>query len=151
MSQTTSTQSIVTDLDAKATQEDAINVQKWEPGLKPSRMNGYSLLDARRDTRAMLPRRQLGTQKLKLAAWHKPYGEALLATEPQALAKLLAAAEKAFFGRILELGNERASDEREDISRAIDVVLDLKAKARANSKTSTALPAWARAIQQDQG
>jgi hypothetical protein len=41
------------------------------------------------------------------------------------LAKLLAASEIAFFERILELGGENASDERNDISRAIDVVLDL--------------------------
>ena len=34
----------------------------------------------------------------------------------------------AFFERILELVYENASDERKDISRAIDVVLDLKAK-----------------------
>jgi hypothetical protein len=48
--------------------------------------------------------------------------------------KLLATAEKAFFERILELGDLSASDEREDISRVIDVVLALKAKALANSK-----------------
>jgi hypothetical protein len=98
-------------------------------------MNGYSLLEARRDTRAMLPTRQFGAiQKLNLPAWHKPYAEALLTTEPQILANLLAAAEKAFFERTMELGDERASDEREDISRAIDVVLALKAKSLANSK-----------------
>jgi hypothetical protein len=122
-------------LDAQATQEDASSVQRWEPGLKPSRMNGYSLLEARRHTRAMLSTRQLGaTHKLSLPRWHKPYREALLATEPQTLAKLLAASEIAFFERILELGDENASDERDDISRAIDVVLDLKAKSQANSK-----------------
>jgi hypothetical protein len=110
------------------------------PGLKPSRMNGYSLLEARGHTRAMLSTRQLGTNhKLSLTGWHKPYGEALLATEPQTLAKLLAASEIAFFERILELGDEGASDERDDISRAIDVVLDLKARTR--SKISTGLSA----------
>jgi hypothetical protein len=131
----TNTQTTVTaGLDAQATQEDAANVERWEPGLKPSRMNGCSLLDARRDTRAMLPTRQFGaTRKLRLPAWHQPYGEALLTTEPQRLTQLLAAAEIAFFGRILELGDESALDEREDISRAIDVVLDLKA-AQASSK-----------------
>ena len=112
--------------DAQATQEDASSVQPWEPGLKPSRMNGYSLLEARRHTRAMLSTRQLGaTHKLSLPGRHKPYGEALLTTEPQTLAKLLAASEIAFFERILELEGENASDERNDISRAIDVVLDL--------------------------
>jgi hypothetical protein len=134
--ESTNTQSIVTaDLYAQATQEDASSVQRWEPGLKPSRMNGHSLLEARRHTRAMLSTRQLGaTHKLSLPGWHKPYGEALLTTEPQTLAKLLAASEIAFFERILELGDENASDERDDISRAIDVVLDLKAKSQANSK-----------------
>jgi hypothetical protein len=83
----------------------------------------------------MLSTRQLGaTHKLSLPRWHKPYSEALLTTEPQTLAKLLAASEIAFFERILELGDENASDERDDISRAIDVVLDLKAKSQANSK-----------------
>jgi hypothetical protein len=82
----------------------------------------------------MLPTRQPSAKlRLSLPAWHKPYGEALLATEPLRLTRLLAATEKAFFERILELGDETASDEREDISRAIDVVLDLKA-AQASSK-----------------
>jgi hypothetical protein len=139
--ESTNTQSIVTaDLDAQATQEDASSVQRWEPGLKPSRINGRGLLDARRHTRAMLSTRELGaTHKLSLPGWHKSYGEALLATEPQTLAKLLAASEIAFFERILELGDESASDERDDISRAIDVVLDLKAKT--SSKISTGLSA----------
>jgi hypothetical protein len=136
MCQSTNTQSMVSaGLDAQATQEDAPNVQRWEPGLKPSRMMGYSLSDGRRHTRALLPARlHCMNHKLSLPAWHRPYGEALLATEPRTLVKLLAAAEKAFFERILELGDETASDEREDISRAIDVVLALKAKALANSK-----------------
>jgi hypothetical protein len=65
-----------------------------EPGLKLSRINGCSLLDARRNTRAMLSTRRLGaTHKLSLPEWHKPHGEALLATEPRTLAKLLAASE----------------------------------------------------------
>jgi hypothetical protein len=136
MPQSTSTQSIVTaGLDARATQEDAPNVQRWEPGLKPSRMMGYSLSDGRRHTRALLPARlRCVNHKLNLPAWHKPYAEALLTTEPQTLVKLVAAAEIAFFERILELGDENASDERDDISRAIDVVLDLKAKTQANLK-----------------
>jgi hypothetical protein len=125
----TNTQSNVTaGLDAQVHREDASSVQRWEPGPKPSRMNGYRLLEARRHTRAMSSTRQRATPKLSLAAWHRPYGEALLATEPQILVKSLATAEKAFFERILELGDESASDEREDISRAIDVVLDLKVK-----------------------
>jgi hypothetical protein len=126
----TNTQSNVTaGLDAQVHREDASSVQRWEPGLKPSRMNGYKHLEARRHTRAMLSMRQLrATHKLNLPGWHKPYGEALLETETQKLAKLLVASERAFFERILQLGDESASDEREDISRAIDVVLDLKVK-----------------------
>jgi hypothetical protein len=140
MPQSTNIRSAVTvDLDAKAHREDASSVQRWEPGLKPSRMNGYRLLEARRHTRAMLSTRQRATHKLNLPAWHKTYGEALLTTEPQTLAKLLAASEIAFFERILELGDESASDEREDISRAIDVVLDLK--ANTSSKISARLSA----------
>ena len=137
MTQSTNTQSRATvGLDAKADQEDAPNVQHWEPGLKPSRSAGYTLAGGRRHTRAMLPTQQHSAiDKLNLASWQKPYAEALLATEPQSLAKLLATAEREFFKRILELADENASDEREDISRAIDVVLDLKA-AQANSKRS---------------
>jgi hypothetical protein len=122
----TNTQSIVTaGLDAQATQEDASNVQRWEPGLKPSRTMGYSLADGRRHTRSMVP--APATQR---------DGEALLATEPQRLMRLLAATEMALFERILELGDESALDEREDISRAFDVVLDLKA-TQASASIST--------------
>ena len=42
----------------------------------------------------------------------QPYGEALLATEPQTLVKLLAASEIAFFERILELGDETLGRKR---------------------------------------
>jgi hypothetical protein len=86
----------------------------------------------------LLPTRQpSGKPKLSLPAWHKPYGEALLGTEPHTLTQLLAATEMAFFERILELGNENTSDEREDISCAIDVVLNLKTKTLANLHIST--------------
>jgi hypothetical protein len=150
MGESANTESIRTaSLDAQATQEDASNVERWEPCLKPSRTKGYSLVDGRRHTRSMVPTRQPSVKpKLSLPAWHKPYGEALLATEPQRLMQLLAATEMAFFERILELGDESASDEREDISRAVDVVLDLKAKILANSKISTGLSAVGDTIQQ---
>jgi hypothetical protein len=146
----TNTQSIVTaGLDAQQTQEDASNVKRWEPGLKPSRTMGYSLADGRRHTRSMVPARQPSVKpKLSLPAWHKPYGEALLATEPQRLMQLLAATEMAFFERILELGDESALHEREDISRAIDVVLDLKA-AQASSKMPTVSDAGSRESNSD--
>jgi hypothetical protein len=139
MPQSTNDRSIDTaKLDAEAAQKDAADVQCWEPGLKPSR-TGYSS-GARRHTRVMFRAVQHGTtHNLNLPAWHKPYAEALLTREPQALVTLLAAAEIAFFRHILELGDENASDERDDISRALDVVLDLKAKTQANSRISTGL------------
>jgi len=105
---------------------------------KPNRMRGYSLSVGRRHTRALLPTLELSvmSRRLNLPAWHKPYGEALLETDPEILVKLLAATEKAVFERLLELAanNEDASDERQDIRRAIDVILAVK--TRADSKTS---------------
>jgi signal transduction histidine kinase len=75
------------------------------------------------------------SHKLSIPAWHKPYSQAFLETDPEILVKLLAATEKAVFERLLELtANEDASDERQDIRRAIDVILTLK--TRADSKTS---------------
>jgi hypothetical protein len=62
--------------------------------------------------------------------------------------QLLAATEMAFFERILELGDESALHEREDISRAIDVVLDLKA-AQASSKMPTVSDAGSRESNSD--
>ena len=132
--ESTGGQSIVA-ADAQATYRDTSDVPNWEPGLKSVRMMGYSLSGGRRHTRALMPTRPCSVNReLILPAWHKPYAEALLTKEPQALVRLLAAAEIAFFERILELGDENASDERDDISRAIDVVLDLKAKTQANLK-----------------
>jgi hypothetical protein len=122
-----------------------------EPGLKPSRKMGYSLAGGRRHTRAMLPTRQPSAElKLNLLAWHKPYANALLDSDPAISVNLLAATERAIFQRLLELSAAaEASGEMGDIRRAIDVVLDLKVKALANSKTSTGLSAPAGAIQQN--
>jgi hypothetical protein len=115
-------------LDAQAQHEDASNVQRWEPGQQLSRTTGYSLTGGQRHTRAMWPLRLRNvTHKLNVPAWHKPYGEALLTTDPQTLLKLLAAAQVALFERLLELTEQDDSDERGDIIRAIDVVLSLKA------------------------
>ena len=122
-----------------ASQEvDASSVQHLEPSVKPSPMRGYSLSVGQRRTRAMLPtrKRSVVSHKLNLAAWHKPYGEALLETDPEALVKLLAATESAVFERLLELtADEDVSDEGRDIRRAIDVMLTLKTR-RARSKIS---------------
>ena len=89
----------------------------------------------------MLPTRErsIVSHKLNPPAWHKPYGEALLETDPEILVKLLAATEKAVFERLLELAaNDDASDERQDIRRAINVMLTLKArKTQAGSKISS--------------
>lgn len=143
MPQSTNDRSIVTaGLDAQATQKDAPDVHCWEPGLKPSG-TGHSS-SAPRQVRATLPTVQhRTTHNLNLPAWHKPYGEALLTKEPQTLVRLLAATQIACFQRILELGDEDASDERNDIRRALDVVLGLKAKNQANSRISTGLSAVA--------
>jgi hypothetical protein len=118
-------------------QVDTSSVQHWKMGLKPNRMRGYSLSVGRRRTRAMLPPRERSTMshKLSIPAWHKPYSQALLETDPKILVRLLAATQKAVFERLLELpANEDASHERQDIRRAIDVILTLK--TRADSKTS---------------
>jgi hypothetical protein len=70
-----------------------------------------------------------GNYKLDYPAWHKPYAEALLETDPEILVKLLAATEIAVFERFLELAaSEDVSDERQDIRRAINVMLTLKAR-----------------------
>ena len=131
--------------------QESTNPQ-WESGLKPSRMRGYSLSDGRRHTRALLPARlRCATHKLNLPMWHKPYADALLESDPAISAQLLAATERAIFERLLELSaTADASVERRDICRAIDVVLDLKAKALANSKILTGLPTAADAIQKNQ-
>jgi hypothetical protein len=103
----------------------------WKPRMKPN-PRGYSLSVGQRRTRAMLPTRERTSLKLNIPAWHKLYGEALLETDSEILLKLLAAAEKAVFERLLELtANEEGSHERQDIRRAIDVMLTLKAQARS--------------------
>jgi hypothetical protein len=115
---------------------DASSVQRWEPGLKPSRMTGYSLSVGHRHTRAMLPTplRRV-SPKLDVPTWHRAYGESLLETNPEILAKSLAATEVAIFKRLLELAfRGDVSDERLDIARAIEVVLSLKTgKSQLNS------------------
>jgi hypothetical protein len=110
---------------------DASPIPRWEPGLKQSRMRGYSLSVGQRRTRAMWPApKRIASPKLTPPAWHTPYGEALLATDSETRAKLLAETEQAVFMRLLELtANGGASDERRDLGRAIDVMLTLKLKA----------------------
>jgi hypothetical protein len=51
---------------------DASSVQRWEPGLKPSRMTGYSLSVGHRHTWAMLPTplRRV-SPKLDVPTWHR--------------------------------------------------------------------------------
>jgi hypothetical protein len=118
-----------------ANQEDASvsSALDWKLRVKPNLMRGYSLSVGQRRTRAMLPTRF--SHKLNIPAWHKLYGEALLETDAEILLKLLAAAEMAVFERLLELAelvtNEEGSHERQDIRRAIDVMLTLKTQARS--------------------
>ena len=83
---------------------DPSRIESWEPGLKPSQMMGYSLSTGHRHTRAMLPTKKHGPvdRELDFPAWHRPFVEALLATEPEAVVALFNAAEMAIFARILE-------------------------------------------------
>lgn len=130
---------VTTRAESQANQEvDVSSVRDWKPGSKANPIRGYSLSVGRRHTRAMLPTLKCSvmSHRLNIPAWQKPYGEALLETDPEVLVKLLATTEKAVFERLLEFAanNEDASDERQDIRRAIDVILTLK--TRADSKTS---------------
>jgi hypothetical protein len=133
----TNSQSRLNRTDAQGNQEaKASRVHHWEPGLKPGSMRGYSLSVGQRHTRAMLPtrdRRSLN-HELSFPAWHKPYAEALLESDPEIVVKLLAATEKAVFERLLELARDKdANCERRDIRCAIDVMLTLGTRDRVTS------------------
>jgi hypothetical protein len=123
---------VTTRTEPQANQEmDASGVRDWKPGLKPSRTTGPAVAKRSAKSPVMLPSREGSTEgyKLHYPAWHKPYAEALLATDPEILVTLLAAAEAAIFERLLELAAcEDASAERQDIGRALDVMLTLKAR-----------------------
>jgi hypothetical protein len=105
--------SLTTRTGAQENQEvDASRVRHWKPGL-PRPMRGYSLSAGQRRTRAMLPTREpsIVSRRLNPPAWHKPYAEALLETNPEILVKLLTATERALFERLLELAaNKDAAD-----------------------------------------
>jgi hypothetical protein len=59
--------------------------------------------------------------------WHKPYAEALMEVEPQRLARLIVEAERAIFGRYLELCmNPRPIEISRDLQNAVYVLIDLK-------------------------
>jgi len=131
--QSTNTQyRVTTATEAQANQEvKAPSVQDWKPGLKSSRTTGPTVANRSAKAHAVLPSEGGSTKNYKLdyPAWHKPYVEALLETDPEVLLKLLAVTEKAVFERLLELAaDEDASVERQDIDRAIDVMLTLKVK-----------------------
>ena len=103
---------------------DPSRIERWEPGLKPRQMMGYSLATGHRRTRAMLPTKEHRgvDREPDFPAWHRPFVEALLATEPNAAA-LFSAAEMAIFARILELCDRSdPAGERQDIDRAIEVI-----------------------------
>jgi hypothetical protein len=123
---------VTTRTEPQANQEmDASGVRDWKPGLKPSRTTGPAVAKRSAKSPVMLPSQEGSTEgyKLHYPAWHKPYAEVLLATDPEILVSLLAAAEAAIFERLLELAaREDASAERQDIGRAIDVMLTLKAR-----------------------
>jgi hypothetical protein len=107
---------------------DPSRIESWEPGLKPRRIIGYSLSTGHRHTRAMLPTKKHGRvdRELDFPAWHRPFVEALLATEPEAVVALFNAAEMAIFARILELSDCNDAAEIQDIDRAIEVIQTLR-------------------------
>src|ERR1700730_128953 len=120
-----------TGTEAEPNQEvDTSTVQDLKRRQKLGRTSGPTAANRSAKAHTMLPSDEGTTETyiLNYPAWHKPYGEALLQTDPEILVKLLATAEIAVFGRLLELAtDERASYERQDIGRAIDVILTLKA------------------------
>jgi hypothetical protein len=64
--------------------------------------------------------------------WHRPYAEALMETDPAKLVPLIAIAERAIFGRYLELCITRAAIEHSiDLQNAVYYLSQLK-KANAN-------------------
>jgi hypothetical protein len=106
---------------------DPSRIESWEPGLKPRRIMGYSLSTGHRHTRAMLPTKEHRRvdRELDFPAWHRPFVEALLATESTAVA-LFNAAEMVIFARILELSDCNDAAEIQDIDRAIEVIQTLR-------------------------
>ncbi len=122
---------VTTRTDPQTNQEmDASSVRDWKPGLKPSR-TAKPTTNGSADALETLLSQEGSTQKYKLnyPAWHKPYAEALLATDPETLMTLLEVTQAAVFERLLEIAAcEDASSERQDLGRAIDVMLTLKAR-----------------------
>jgi len=110
----------------------ASGIHDWKSGLRPNRTTGPTS-DCRFATTDAMSPEESSTKNYKgeSPAWHKPYSElceAVLKTEAEVLMKLSGATEMAVFERLLELaGDEDASDERQNIGRAIDVILSLKA------------------------
>jgi hypothetical protein len=107
---------------------DVSRIGCGEPGLKPRQMMGYSLSTGHRHTRAMLPTREhrRHDRQLDFRGWRRPFVEALLATEPEAVVALFNVAEMAIFARILELSDCNDAAERQDINRAIEVIQTLR-------------------------
>ena len=59
--------------------------------------------------------------------WHKPYAEALIGVEPQRLSRMVVEAERAIFGRYLELCmNPRPIEISQDLQNAVYVLIDLR-------------------------
>jgi hypothetical protein len=113
---------------------DVSRIECGEQGLKPRQMMGYSLSTGHRHTRAMLPTKEYRRvdRQLDFPGWHRPFVEALLATEPEAVVALFNAAEMAIFARILELSDCNDAAERQDIDRAIEVIQTLRHRAPCN-------------------
>jgi hypothetical protein len=116
---------------AQANQEaDPSTVQDWKPDLQSTRTRGPAAANRSAKAHAIVPSEEGSRVNANLAypAWHKPYAEALLTTDPEILVKLLAVTKRAVFERLLELAAEKdLSDEKQDIRRALDVLLTLRA------------------------
>jgi hypothetical protein len=131
-----------TGTEAQASHEvDASTIQDWKPDLQPSRTTGPAAANPSAEAHPVLPFEEGRTENHKpdYPAWHKPYAAAVFETDHEILVKLVAAAERAVFERLLELAVEKGlSDERQDIRSAIDVLLALKAgKIRTEFKQTS--------------
>jgi len=122
---------VTTHTEPQTSQEiDASSVRDWKPGPKPNRTTDPTT-DGSANAPVTSPSQEGSTLKYKpnYPAWHKPYAEALLATDPEILMTLLEVTQAAVFARLLEIAAcEDASSERRDLGRAIDVMLTLKAR-----------------------
>ncbi len=83
----------------------------------------------RHGTLFLCPEQKEAEALFELQIWHRPYAEALIETEPEILAALIASAEREILTRYFELAEARkATDEVQDLHSAV-VVLAIMKKA----------------------